>query len=157
MNLTIEGIIKELFENPFWQVDLTKPPDTGKLSEFFQKHSFPNDFQTLLYHSDGFVLFQAGDYRISDLDWILTCKYNPKYKTDLRNEFWDIGYFMGYSLVIDETKSNTNRYLYVGDSCFLDEYILFGTITDFFNGLIESRGEIPFWKTEGVKKYNLGI
>lgn len=157
MNLSIEEIIKELFGNPFRQVDLAKAPDTGKLSEFFRKHPFPDDFQTLFYHSDGFVLFEAGDYRISDLDWILTCKYDPKYKIDFRNEFWDIGYFMGYSLVIDETKSNINKYLYVGDSCFFDEYVMLGTMTDFFNGFIASKGEIPFWKTEGVKKYNLGV
>lgn len=87
MNLSIEEIIKELFGNPFWQVDLMKAPDIGKLSEFFRKHLFPDDFQTLFYHSDGFVLFEAGDYRISDLDWILTCKYDPKYKIDFRNEF----------------------------------------------------------------------
>lgn len=156
MNLTIEQIIKELSTNPFWEISSVTPPDERKLAAFFQAHPFSKDLQTLLSYSNGFVLFQAGDYQISSLEWILSCKYDPKYKSDLRDEFWKIGYFMGYNLVIDETKSNTNQYLYVGDAYVLDDYIKAGTVTDFFNGFIASKGEIPFWKTEGVKKYNLG-
>lgn len=156
MNLSIEQIIGELSTNPFWQIRAVATPDKGKLTAFFQAHPFPKDFQTLLSYSDGFVLFQAGDYRISNLDWILSCKYDPKYKSNFRSMFWEIGYFMGYNLIIDETKSNTDQYLYVGDADVLDNYVKLGTITYFFNGFIKSKGEVPFWKTEGVEKYNLG-
>lgn len=152
--LHINEIINEFLQNPFWNIGKVQAVDEKKYHQFITDFHLPADYMEMMSMTDGFVLFQAGDYRISDIHWVLECKYNKKYDCGFRDEILDIGYFLGYRLLLNQKESDSS-YLYAGDACLADEYVCVGTITDFFNGWIETKGEeLPFWPVEGQTKYN---
>lgn len=151
MKKTIKEIMIEFKQNMFWGLDKVQVPDKSKVNDFISMYAIPDDIKNLLSITDGFVLFNAGDYMIYDIDRILD--FRDKYGTDYINEALDIGYFMGYELLINQNESHTQNYLYVGDACSLDQYVCVGSLTDFLNGFIDVRGEyFPFWEVD-EKKY----
>lgn len=146
-------MIDELMHNSFWGIDKIKTPDPVLFNNFKTAYRLPEDYTQLLSVTDGFVLFQAGDYEIYDIDWVLQYKNEPKYSSGLQKDILCIGYFMEYELMINQKESHTGSYLYAGFASSPDDYVRIGTITDFLNGLIHSKGEIPFWEIEGQEKY----
>lgn len=153
--LNIKQIIDEFLENPFWEILNLKTPDQNLLNDFISNYKLPEDYIEFLSLTNGLIFFNAGDFAFNDIDWILEKKYNKKYNSGFKEEILIVGYFMGYELLIDQKESRTQNYLYAGDACTPDNYVKIGTITDFLNGFIQSKGEIPFWEINGKQKFNI--
>ena len=145
--------IMELFQSgPEWGMSKLSPPDKASLLELQKTYPLPEDYVKIQSVTDGFVLFQAGDYRMNDLKFILKTRSWVPYNLGLMDSVVTVGYFMGYDIVINQRESRTASYLYAGDSG--SDFIRIGTITDFFNGLIESKGELPFWESKGQELFD---
>lgn len=154
MALNIEQILDLLLKDPFWEVPRLNPPEPAVLESFIHTYRLPEDYVRLLAATDGLTLFQAGDYRIDRMEEITQWKKNPWYSSDYLEDILVVGYFMDYYLVINQRESATSSYLYAGIACSLRDYVRVGTITDFLNGLIKSKGEIPFWETEDQELFD---
>lgn len=64
--------IMELFQSgPEWGMSKLSPPDKASLLELQKTYPLPEDYVKIQSVTDGFVLFQAGDYRMNDLKFIL--------------------------------------------------------------------------------------
>ena len=156
MNRNIEQIMELFRSDPFWELDELKTPDKAQLEKFTALYNLPEDYVKLLSITDGFVLFHAGDYAIHDMAFVSECR-QLNIDTGLLEQVLEIGYFTDYTLLINRKESQTSTYLYAGNSCSMKEYVRIGTITDFLNGLIASKGEIPCWKdceTEGLQNWD---
>lgn len=153
MDRNIQQIMELFLHDPFWAIGKVKTPDKARLQQFAASYRLPEDYIKLLSITDGFVLFGAGDYRIDDIGFVLEW-HEPRTDAGFVEQVLEIGYFMDYALLINQNESQTSSYLYAGDACSLTEFIRIGTITDFFNGLIASKGEIPFWNTEGQELFD---
>lgn len=143
--MDIKQVLELLIGNDFWGVDKLKPCNLDLYHKFTTAHHLPKDYKQLLSVTDGFVLFHAGDFIIYDMDWIFKCEKKTKYSNDYIKPILNIGYFMERNLVIDQRKANTKNYLFAGNCHSTDEFVCLGTITDFFNGFIQNKGEVPFW------------
>ena len=143
----IDEIMDLFLHDPFWEIGLVKTPDQAKLHHFAQSYCLPEDYLKLLSISDGFVLFHGGDFRINDIGWTLECKNNPEYQAGFVDDVLEVGCFLEQNLLLNQRESHTSSYLYAGDCCSFTDYVRIGTITDFLNGFIEAKGEVPFWET----------
>ena len=77
--MNIDEIMQLFQREPFWGLDKVKRPEPALLERFVSQYDLPEDYIRLLSISDGFVLFHAGDYRISDISWTVECYTNPVY------------------------------------------------------------------------------
>lgn len=161
MAKTIKEIMDLFLNDPQWEIGKVKKPDPREYADFISRYTLPEDYKELLSITDGFVLYHAGDYRVDEIAWILQVKNNPVYGgTDWKDEILLIAHFMDHYLYIDQSKSDSSRYLYAGDCCS-PETVCVGTITDFFNGLIDVTAQygenvsFPFWETEGKPIFNI--
>lgn len=159
----IGEIVDTFLQDPAWGIDNVKQPEKKTLDSFKNTHDLPEDCIELLSKTDGFVLFHAGDYRMSDISWIMECRNDQTYGMRFQKEILEVGYFMEYNLVINLSQSHTQQYLYAGFACENDDFVCIGTITDFFNGFIahaetDKYGDltvnIPFWETENREKFD---
>lgn len=149
MKKNIHEIMKEFFKNSFWGLDNIKVPDYDAVKAFTDNFALPYDYKELLTITDGFVLFNAGDNIVYDTGYISELKKGGPYISDFKDEILNIGYFMGYELLINQNESSTPNYLYVGDACSFDQFVCVGSLTDFLNGFIDIKGEyFPFWEVD---------
>ena len=153
MNRNIEQIMELFLHDPFWEIGKVKTPDKTQLQQFAASYHLPEDYVRLLSITDGFVLCGAGDYCIDDIACVLAWR-EPRKDAGLLEQALQIGYFMDYDLLINMKESQTDSYLYAGISCSLTDFVRIGTITDFFNGLIASKGDIPFWEEQGQELFD---
>lgn len=154
MNWTIEQIMHEFQHNPIWGMDNQKTPDSEKLEVFKHTYRLPPDYVKMLSFSDGFVLLHGGDYLISAIDWVLECKHNKQYNAGYRDEILRVGCFLESDLIINQKEAGTDSYLYAGYANGIGDYVRVGTMTDFLNGFLEAKGNVPFWEMKNAKKYN---
>ncbi len=153
MKRNIRQIMELFLHDPFWEIGKVRTPDKAQLQQFTEQYHLPEDYVELLSITDGFVLFHAGDYCINDIEYILEWR-EPMIDAGLLEQVLEIGYFMEYTLLINLNESQTSSYLYAGDHDSMKDFIRIGTITDFLNGLIESKGEIPFWEERGQELFD---
>ncbi len=155
--MNIDEIMQLFQREPFWGLDKVKRPEPALLERFVSQYDLPEDYIRLLSISDGFVLFHAGDYRISDISWTVECYTNPVYGGGtFVDSILEVGMFMENSLLLDQSRSHTANYLFIGDADSTDHYLCVGTITDFLNQLIEEKGEIPFWEAGQTELFSFG-
>lgn len=155
MARNIEEIMELFQSDPEWGLAKLAPPDKASLLELQKTYPLPEDYLKLQSITDGFVLFHAGDYRIDDLKFVLQdYKKGDPPNMGLIDSVLTVGYIMDYYLVINQRESHTDSYLYAGDCCSAEDYVRVGTITDFLNALIESKGEMPFWQIKGRELFD---
>jgi len=149
MEKDIQRIMIEFAENSFWGLSKMKTPDYDVVRAFIDRFALPHDYKELLKITDGFVLFESGDNIIYDMSYIVEIKKGGMYMPDFKDEMLDIGYFMGYELLINQNESHTDNYLYAGDANSYHQYVCVGSLTSFLNGFIDTKGEyFPFWEVD---------
>lgn len=143
---------ERIFCKFFLGVQKTKTSDDDVVRAFADNFALPRDYKDLLKFTDGFVLFHAGDYAVYDISFVIELKKGGIYKPDFKDEMLTIGYFMGYNLLLNQSEIHTKNYLYAGDACSYNQYVSVGSLTDFLNGFIDTRGEyFPFWEVDDTK------
>ena len=107
--------IMELFQSgPEWRMSKLSPPDKASLLELRRlipcRRTMSNQSVT-----DGFVLFQAGDYRMNDLKFILKTRSWVPYNLGLMDSDSDGGVFYGLRYCHQpKGKAAQRPYLYAG-------------------------------------------
>lgn len=153
--MNIRELINLFRTDPFWQFsshDIFDPSQVHRRQQYQAAYGpLPEDYLEIFSICDGFAL-RRGDHRIEEMDMVAYMRNYPG--NSLLPNMLEIGMSQDSVLMIDRDRSHTPSYLFIGPSCTLEGFDSIGTITDFFNAVVENHGNVPEWMATGMGPFS---